>query len=227
MTLKLGTIKEELAACREACKGVKIGDLMILLHHNILCEPLTEPIENRIQFILDNKPKNQQAIRFWALRPWPGGIPIEWQRLQTAERFVAAELRRLWAEGSRLINTEPRVLQAEEERVYVKLESLQNKEQRLFMKLRQEWTKKGGRGVAIKWQQLLVKKGRLNAELQRVCAKNERLNIEWQLLLTRREHVCAEWELLWQEVLSQLLVQYRAAFPDSPFNGKTLSADWN
>ena len=39
--LKLGTIEEEAALCREANKDAKIGDLVLHLHHEGGCEPLT------------------------------------------------------------------------------------------------------------------------------------------------------------------------------------------
>ncbi len=66
--LKLGTIEEEAALCREANKDVKIGDLVLHLHHEIGCEPLIEPIENRISFILKNKDRAEQALRLRLMR---------------------------------------------------------------------------------------------------------------------------------------------------------------
>ena len=66
--LKLGTIEEEAALCREANKDVKIGDLVLHLHHEVGCEPLIEPIENRISFILKNKDRAEQALRLRLMR---------------------------------------------------------------------------------------------------------------------------------------------------------------
>ena len=46
------------------------------LHHDILCEPLTEPIENRIKYIKDYKPKSEIALRLGLLKPVKGKLPV-------------------------------------------------------------------------------------------------------------------------------------------------------
>ena len=45
------------------------------IHHDILLEPLTEPIENRIQFIKVNKPKNEVETRLRLMKPVRGKLP--------------------------------------------------------------------------------------------------------------------------------------------------------
>jgi len=45
------------------------------IHHEILVEPLTEPIENRIKFIKENKPKEEQPLRLKLLKEVKGEIP--------------------------------------------------------------------------------------------------------------------------------------------------------
>ena len=63
-------IRREAAACREACKHCKVGDVMQHIHHEQWLEILTEPIENRIAFILANKTPPEQAERLRRLRPF-------------------------------------------------------------------------------------------------------------------------------------------------------------
>ena len=63
-------IEREAQLCREACKDVKIGDLMSHIHHGQWLEELTEPIENRIAFILVNKDPEEQAERLRRMRPF-------------------------------------------------------------------------------------------------------------------------------------------------------------
>ncbi len=53
-------IQREAALCREACKNSKVGDVMQHIHHERWLEILTEPIENRIQFILTHKHESEQ-----------------------------------------------------------------------------------------------------------------------------------------------------------------------
>jgi len=63
-------IQREAAACREACKHCKVGDVMQHIHHEQWLEVLTQPIDNRIAFILANKTPSQQAERLRRLRPF-------------------------------------------------------------------------------------------------------------------------------------------------------------
>jgi len=68
MSLILKSIEEEAEACRAATAHLKVGDWAWLVHHEILAETLTEPIENRISYILENKTDNV-ALRLRLLRP--------------------------------------------------------------------------------------------------------------------------------------------------------------
>ena len=66
--MKLGTIAQEEAACRAAWKNSKATSAWHC-HHETLAEALTEPAENRIDYILSYKPANEQALRLRLLRP--------------------------------------------------------------------------------------------------------------------------------------------------------------
>jgi hypothetical protein len=68
MSLILKSIEEEAYDCRAACVNLKVGEWAWLVHHEILAEPLTESIENRIKWILENKTDNV-ALRLRLLRP--------------------------------------------------------------------------------------------------------------------------------------------------------------
>ena len=65
----IGTIEEELAACRKAFQENPEAKYAWCCHHSVLLEPLTEPYENRIKYILSYKEAEQQAIRFRNFRP--------------------------------------------------------------------------------------------------------------------------------------------------------------
>ena len=73
--MKVGTIEEEATLCRAAFKDSKIGDLAWCVHHSRLYEPLTEPAESRIQYILTNKPEEERARRLHEMRPVKGELP--------------------------------------------------------------------------------------------------------------------------------------------------------
>ena len=68
------SIKSELAACRAAfavyeAEHGEPARYAHGLHHELAFEEITEPIENRITYILSAKPKKEQARRFANLRP--------------------------------------------------------------------------------------------------------------------------------------------------------------
>jgi hypothetical protein len=75
--MKLGTIEQEAAACRARWAGSKVGDLAWYCHHQVPIEPLTEPAEVRIAYILAVKPKRERARRLHEFRPVKAELPGE------------------------------------------------------------------------------------------------------------------------------------------------------
>jgi len=58
------------------------------VHHKILVEQLTEPLRTRINYIKNNKPKNEVKLRLKLLRPVLGDIPTDqkgWEKLHKKE----------------------------------------------------------------------------------------------------------------------------------------------
>ena len=47
------------------------------IHHDILLEPLTEPLKNRIEYIKNNKSKSEIELRLKLLKPVKGKLPDE------------------------------------------------------------------------------------------------------------------------------------------------------
>ena len=50
-------------------KDYPIGTYFYAVHHQSIAEPLTEPLANRIHYILTEKPANERKTRLAALRP--------------------------------------------------------------------------------------------------------------------------------------------------------------
>ena len=65
----MNAIETAAAECRKACANLKIGDTVQHIHHGEWLEILTEPIENRIAFILTHKPEHERAERLRRMRP--------------------------------------------------------------------------------------------------------------------------------------------------------------
>jgi hypothetical protein len=66
---ELGTIEQEADDCRVAFAGIAVGAPVWCCHHEVNTEWLKEPAENRILFILNNKSKEEQALRLREFRP--------------------------------------------------------------------------------------------------------------------------------------------------------------
>jgi hypothetical protein len=77
MPLLLKSIEEEATDCRAAFAGVKVGTPVWHCHHEILAERLLEPAEKRILYILENKNKEEQAIRLRLFRPIKGDARLD------------------------------------------------------------------------------------------------------------------------------------------------------
>jgi hypothetical protein len=46
-----------------------LGTLFWAIHHAVICEPLTEPLANRIEYIQTQKPEHERETRLAAIRP--------------------------------------------------------------------------------------------------------------------------------------------------------------
>ena len=86
MTLKLKSITAEEKACRAAWAAMPKAKYAVHLHHEIVAERLTEPIENRIAYILSDKPKDEQALRLRLMRPVAAAAWAEYSKVTAAAR---------------------------------------------------------------------------------------------------------------------------------------------
>ena len=64
------------------------------VHHEVLCEALTEPIQNRIDYIKSSKPKDEIETRLRCMTPvlHPKKLPVKWREAY-AKRSEAYEKR--------------------------------------------------------------------------------------------------------------------------------------
>ena len=69
MSIVLKSIPEEAVDCRAAWAAAPGATHGAHIHHEVACEALTEPIENRIAYILAEKPEHERALRLRLMRP--------------------------------------------------------------------------------------------------------------------------------------------------------------
>ena len=79
------------------------------VHHEVLCEVLTEPLEVRAKYIRKDKPKEEQSVRLRLLKVVRGPLPSGLRKIMAESaklRAESAKLRdagaKLWAEGDKL-----------------------------------------------------------------------------------------------------------------------------
>src|SRR5271157_5591429 len=99
--MKLKSIEEEAADCRQANKNAKIGDFILHLHHGIVGETLSEPIENRIVYILTQKSEHERALRLRLMRVVPEKdlkADAKWRKAYAEQEKAYAEWRKADAE---------------------------------------------------------------------------------------------------------------------------------
>ena len=66
------------------------------IHHDILVEPLTEPIKNRIKFIKENKPKDEIKLRLKLMKPVKGKLPKEFIEARQKYDEERQKLNEMW-----------------------------------------------------------------------------------------------------------------------------------
>jgi len=66
---ELKSAEQELSDCKAAWSASPKAKFAWTCHHQILIEPLTEPYQNRIDYILSDKDNSEHAVRFRNFRP--------------------------------------------------------------------------------------------------------------------------------------------------------------
>ena len=78
-----------------------IGSMWWCIHHGVMLEPLTEPIERRAEYILSEKAEHERETRIRAMRPVVGPLPAvivkanaDWQKAHADWRKANADLQK-------------------------------------------------------------------------------------------------------------------------------------
>lgn len=118
----------EIAAerCREAFKDVKTGSFAIHCHHDRFLELLTDDPENRIQYILSDKPEHERVERLNLFRPLKSEVSLKLKEAQNEYIKAYNKSREAWTQEIWVkyeeawdkyaeINTSPKMLQLHKE----------------------------------------------------------------------------------------------------------------
>ena len=224
MKLVLKSIEEEAADCRIRCAHMEVGDLVLHCHHEILCEILTEPIENRIDYILKSKEDNV-ALRLRLMGPPIEDAAVhadaEWSKADAEWSKADAELSKARAEWSKA-DVELSKAYAESSKAYAEL----SKADAEWWKAYAEWSK-----ARPEFSKADAEWWKAYAELSKADVESSKADAEWwkadaELSKARAESSKAYAELskAYAEWSKAYEPHYARLYPDSPWNGKTIFA---
>ena len=74
-----------------------LGTWWIAVHHEVLCETLTEPVEVRVAYIRAQKPADEIETRLRALRPASPAMVAAWAEVERVTALAGAEFERVTA----------------------------------------------------------------------------------------------------------------------------------
>ena len=103
--LVLKSIQEEAADCRKAFEGVEVGALVLHCHHEYLAEPLNEPADHRIEYILKHKPEHEQSLRLRLFRPVSQEVinrNADWQKADAYRQKSYADWQKAYEDGQKV-----------------------------------------------------------------------------------------------------------------------------
>lgn len=82
----------------------KVGAWWWCVHHDVHCEPLTEPVETRVAYIRKNKPPEEVEIRLSELRPvlHPERIPESMKAAAAPDKLLTRYYKMRAASGPEL-----------------------------------------------------------------------------------------------------------------------------
>ena len=92
------SIKEELKACKKAFTSNPKAEFAWTCHHSVLVELLTEPYQNRIEYIMTEKPESERAVRLRNFRPVRIKLPAKLIKAGAEYDKAEAEWYKAWPE---------------------------------------------------------------------------------------------------------------------------------
>jgi len=98
-------IEQALKDCREAWAQHPEATIAWCCHHEVQIEPLAFPVEERIEYILNNKPEQERVLRFTNFRPFIGTLPrgmqkadADWQKAYADRQKAYADRQKAYAD---------------------------------------------------------------------------------------------------------------------------------
>ncbi len=209
MTLK--SIEEEASACRARCANMKIGDICLHLHHEVLAEMLTEPIENRISYILSDKPAAEKALRLRMIGP-----PIIDEQVMADATWQKASAELEKAEAAWL-KAEAAWLKADAERhkAYFALQKAEAAWMKAYVERQKAWAA---------WLKASAELEKASAELEKAYVERQKASAAWLRADAERQKAYAEWQKASVEWQKAYEAHYKRLYPESPWDGNTIFA---
>jgi len=77
-----------------------VADWYWHIHHETICEPLTEPLQNRLDYIRDNKPSGEVETRLRLIAPVTIALPPELDKAREASVKAREAYVKAWADAA-------------------------------------------------------------------------------------------------------------------------------
>jgi Skp family chaperone for outer membrane proteins len=167
MAIKVGTIEQEEARCRRAFRSVNVGALVHCCHHAIHFEHLTEPWENRVNYILREKPQHERAVRLRWFRPVAKN---QIAKMSPERQKADAEWQKADAERQKA-DAERQKSDAEWQKAYAERQK-----------------------AVAEWQKADAERQKADAERQKADAEWQKSDAEWQKAYAEWQKAYAEWQ---------------------------------
>ena len=163
------------------------------VHHKVLCEALTEPIQNRIDYIRSSKPKDEVETRLRCMTPvlHPERLPVEWREADAKFNEADAKFSEAYAKFSE---------------AYAKWREADAKRMEAY----------------AKWREADAKRREAYAKWREADAKWREAYAKWREADAKLKEAYAKWREADAKCLPRIKALHKEEHPDCPWDGTTI-----
>ena len=163
------------------------------VHHEVLCEALTKPIQNRIDYIRFSKPKDEIETRLRCMTPvlHPEELPVKWREAYAKRSEAYAKRSEAYAKWSE---------------AYAKCDEADAK-----------WDE-----ADAQWDEAYAKRSEADAKLDEAYAKLDEADAKLREADAKLREAYAKSREAYAKCLPQIEALHKKEHPNCPWDGKTI-----